>query len=352
MHRSPSQGGFSMIELMVVMGMMLTATVLVMSFMNDSIRISNTTKELTEAQQNLRTAQDFINRDLMIAGDGMESIKSPRLPQTFISSYLSRGPVPDAGNPALGVLGVLTSDDQVPAGTAVPGATPAVTVLPNSDRLTILQLDTTFNNGLPIPLVAGSVTGLGANVTLPVGTNMAQFMVGDIYFFNSSRGSAFGCVTGVNAGSRLLTFGTAGDPYGINQPVANGPINNVVNGGAQVSTMMRMLAIHYFIDANGLLRRRTFGVRGGVGYSDMVVAEHVSDLQLRYIVGASDANGNVIQPTKRLNTETLQGSVRQVEVTLTTETAHPVVKGNKQPISTTTATSIRNLQFNTSLKPD
>jgi hypothetical protein len=215
-----------------------------------------------------------------------------------------------------------------------------------------MQIDPTFNGGAAITLIAGSVTGNGSSVTVPAGPSMTQFKVGDIYFFTSSKGSAFGCVTGADAATRVLSFNTAGDLYGINQPVSTGPINVVVNGGTQVASMMRMFVINYFIDAGGLLRRRVFGVGGGVGFTDTVVAEHVANLQLRYFLGQSDSSGNVLQPVAQLTSETQQGVVRQVEVTVTTETVHSVVNGRKQQISMTGSTSVRNLQFNTHLQPN
>jgi len=59
MQRSPREAGFSLVELMIAMGVMVTLTAIVMTLMADSIKISTVTNELTEAQQNLRAAQDF-----------------------------------------------------------------------------------------------------------------------------------------------------------------------------------------------------------------------------------------------------------------------------------------------------
>jgi prepilin-type N-terminal cleavage/methylation domain-containing protein len=355
MHRSPSQGGFTLLELMVVMAIMLTIMVLVMRYMNDSIKISTVTNEMTEAQQNLRTAQDFIARDLLAAGDGMQDIKSPRLTKTFLNSYLTKAPVADT-DATLGVLGVITSDDQVPASTAVPVPSPSpsttLPVLAGTDRLTIMQMDPTFNGGATIPLAAGKITGNGLTVTLPSGTDMSQFNSGDIYFFTSANGSAFGTVTAVNAATGVLSF-AAGDTYTLNQNVSTGPLNLVGGSGTKAASMMRMLVVNYFVDSNELLHRRVFGVGGKVGFTDTVIAENVANLQIRYLLHQTDANGNVLAPAfvTQLASESQQGQVRLVEVTVTTETAHTVVNGGKQQMSMTGATSVRNLQFNTHLQP-
>jgi type II secretory pathway pseudopilin PulG len=351
MHRSQSQGGFSLLELLVVMGIMMILTATIMMLMNSSLKASTVTNEMTDAQQNLRTAQEMISRDLMAAGDGMQDIKAPRLPKSFMDSYLSSSTVKDSSNALLGVMGVLTSDDQVPTKTNLPLTSPVVKVLSSTDRFSIMQMDPTFNKGATIGLGSGAITSYGKFVTLPAGTDMTQFKVGDIYFFSSSKGAAFACVTTVDASTRLLTFATAGATLAaINQPDTDGPMNAVIAGGS--STMLRMLVINYFVDENNLLRKRVFGVGGGLGYTDTVVAEHVTDMQLRYILGSSDTKGNVTQPTTTLATETDQGSVRQVEVTLTTESAHAVVNGKKQSITVMAGTSIRNMQFNQALKPN
>jgi prepilin-type N-terminal cleavage/methylation domain-containing protein len=353
MQRSHGQAGYTLWELMITMAIMLFVMAIAMRFMNESVNISHVTQELTEAQQNLRTTHEFIARDLMGAGDGMEDIRSPRLMRGFLTSYLTTAPVGDATYAALGVIGIISSDNQTPVGTSVriPFPLPGTTtpVLTATDRLTLMKIDTTFNNNVKsVALAAGTVTGNGQTAVLPAGTNMAQFAIGDILFFTSTTASAFGSITAVNAAARTLTF-AAGDRFGLNQVNVNGPINLVASG--RPSTLMRMQLIHYYIDTDNLLHRRVYGVGAGLGgYTDSVVAEHVTDLQFRYVLGQSDVNGNVAAPVAALATETQQGLVRQVEVTVTTETARNVVKGAKQKLSMTGTTAVRNMQFNNHLK--
>ena len=105
--------------------------------------------------------------------------------------------------------------------------------------------------------------------------------------------------------------------------------------------------------------RRVIGVRGA-GFRDSVVAEHVSNLQFRYLTNLPDANGNVIQPLRVLSTSTEQNAVREIETTINFETVgvvNAVSNANsstsvcgandngKQNICSTTHTTIRNLQF-------
>lgn len=354
MYRSDGQGGFTLWELLITMAIMLTITVIAMRFMTDSIKISQVTQELTETQQNLRTAHEFFARDLIGVADGMEDIRSPRLPKTFLNSYLTKAPVGDTTYSTLGVLGVITSDDQTPAGTAVPIPSPSpgtsIPVLASTDRLTLLRVDPTFNSSVgSIALPAGSVTANGQTVVLPLGTDMTKFNAGDIYFFSSATGSAFGSVTAVTAATRTLTFGAGTlDRFGLNQVAATGPISLVSLG--KPSTLMRMQIIHYYIDSGNLLRRRVYGVNAIGGFIDTVVAEHITDIQFRYLLGQSAANGNVTAPLTSLTTEADQGLVRQVEVTITAETTHKIVNGAKQKMTMTGTTAVRNMQFNNHLK--
>lgn len=353
MHRSRGQGGFTVAELVISMAVMVTVMALAMHFMNDSVSMNRVAQEMTEAQQNLRTAHEFIAADIMGAADGMEDIISPRVRNAFLGGHLTTAVVPDATYATLGVLGVVTSDNQAPTGTAVPVPSPlpatSIAVRPATDRLTIMRIDKSFNSGSwSIPLAAGAVAVNGQAVLIPGTVAMAQFNVGDIYFFTSTAGSTFASVTAVNAAARTLTF-AAGDRFGLNQVAATGPLNLVTNG--RPSSMMRMQIIHYYIDSDKLLRRRIYGAAGVVGgYTDSVVAEHVVNLQFRYVLGQSDANGNVAAPVSALTTEAQQGLVRQVEVTVTTETAHNVASGAKQQITMTGTTAVRNMQFNLHLK--
>lgn len=351
MHRSQSEAGFSLVELMVVMGIMITVTGIAMTLMADSIKISAVTNEMTEAQQNLRAAQDFIARDLVAVGDGMDVIQSPRTTKAFLSGYLTKAPATVTADDTLGVLGVVTSDDQIPSGTTVPSADLASTIAlkAGTDRLTIMKIDRDFNNGATISLASGKVTNNGQNVVIPTGPVMTDFKVGDIYFFTSGAGSAFGAVTAVNTATRVLNF-SSGDRYGLNQGTSTSPINLVAGGKA--SSMMRMLVTSYFVDSTGLLMRRVFGVSGGKGFTDTVVAEHVVNLQFRYLLDQEDSSGNVVAPVSTLADETQQGDVRQVEMTVTTETAHALVKGNKPQVSMTGSMSVRGMQFKEHLQPN
>jgi hypothetical protein len=111
---------------------------------------------------------------------------------------------------------------------------------------------------------------------------------------------------------------------------------------------MRM--IHYYVDADKHLMRREFGVQGA-GFRDSIIAEHVLNVQLSFALNITDSNGNVAQPTATLSTPEQRLAVRQVEVTVNVETPHTVSGGLRPLLTSTTSTSVRNMQFRQALQP-
>ncbi len=354
------QGGFTLIELMIVMAVMLIISASVFSMMGNSLKVTSSTYEVTEAQENQRIAQEYINRDLIVAGNGLNGISNIQLTKTFAQSYLTASPVISPTNAAVAIIGIITSDNNVPAGTAVLGTNPAVTVRSNpapdgpTDRLTILTADTSFT---PIDLPAGSITPSGANVSITSPELAgANFQIGQIYAITSSIGATFGAITnitGASGNSPNLIF-AASDPYNLNQPGNGGPINTISSAGTVATTLLRVQMIHYFVDSNGLLIRRVFGVPSATGFIDTVIAEHVYDMQFTYTLNLRDGNGLLVQPVTQLTSSNQQVNVRDVGVSIRTETVHPILNNNTTRYvlpAAATITSVRNMQFRQALQP-
>jgi prepilin-type N-terminal cleavage/methylation domain-containing protein len=351
-----NQDGFSLMEMMVAITVMLIVTGAIFAMVRDSLKVATTTYELVDAQENLRIAQEYINRDLMNAGDGLKSLSTLRLPQPFVGSYLTLNPITETGMPA-GVInfGILTSDNNVPANTTVLATSPALTVRSSpvlTDRQTILELDRDpADTHLPITLIPGKINAAGTTVTVPTLAILNKFTLGEIYFFSSTLGGTFGAVTAKDTAALTLSFtsGDPNDPYGLNATAA-GNIAAISSAGTISTTLQRMKIIHYYINSNGLLMRRVFGVKGA-GMSESIIAEHVVSVQFNYGLSLTDGSGNVLQPTPTLSTPDERINVRQVEVIVTTETPHALQDGVRQQLSTTTITSVRNMQFRRALQP-
>lgn len=343
--------GFSLLEVLVAVAVMIVVTGAIFALMRDSVKSSKATLEMSDGQQSSRTGQEFINRDLMNTGDGLDSISDIRVPQGFVTNYLTLNPITDASTPGIIKLGLITTDDNVPANTGVPGTAPLVTVRANpalTDRISILQMDRNF---VPITLAAGAINPVDGSVAVDP-ADIGQFAVGEIYFISSAAGSMFATVTdrvGVGTANPSLVF-AAGDTFGLNSVGVGGQLDVITSGASLPASLCRMKIIHYYVNSNGLLMRRVFGTRNA-GFVESVIAEHVVSLQFRYFMNMRDVNGNVVQPRGQLTTSQQQVETRQVEVTVTVETPHTLQNGQRQQITMTTSTSVRNMQFRRSQQP-
>jgi len=322
----------------------------IFALMRDSIKAGTASVEMNDGQQSSRTAQEYINRDLMNAGDGLNSINNIRVPQNFVTNFLARNPVADPATPGFINLALITSDNDVPANTFVAGAATVDTVRSTpvlTDRITILQTDQTF---VPITLNALDIVPATGVVTVSP-ADIGRFSPGEIYFLTSSAGSIFATVSGLQGvGTPTPALVFAGDALGLNSLGAGGQLDFVSGSATMPVSLSRMKMIHYYVNSNGLLMRRVFGVRNAP-FNESMIAEHVVSLQFRYFLNMRDANGNVLQPLDRLTTSQQQVETRQVETTLTVETAHKLQNGQRQQMTMTTSTSVRNMQFRQSLQP-
>lgn len=346
--KQKNQRGFSLIEMLIAIIVMLVVTSAVFSLMGNSMKVANATYEMTDVQETLRTAQEYVNRDLMNAGDGLKTVSIIRIPQAFVTSYLTRNPIVDADMPA-GIinLGILTSDNNVPVATAVLGSNPATTVRQDTDRQTIIEIDSEF-----IAITPSAVDPNGTWITLPAGTDMNLFQTGEIYYLSSSVGGAFGTITGVTAGTRTLSFAVGGaDVYGLNLAGANNNIKVISTDGTVATSLQRMKIIHYYVNADGMLMRRVFGVRNA-GFRESIIAEHVLNVQFNYSLDMTDAAGNVVQPTATLSTKAQRLGIRAVEVMVSVETPHALQNGLRTRLSMTTSTTVRNMQFRRAHQPN
>jgi prepilin-type N-terminal cleavage/methylation domain-containing protein len=360
--RLNNQTGFSLVEMLISITVMLTVTAAAVSLMRSSVSIASATYELTDAQENMRIAHEFISRDLVSAGDGLRSLTYIPVQTAFVLNYLSLNPVPDPAMPA-GVtnLGILTTDNDVPVDTIVQGLDPSVPTNPlvrvrstpvRTDRQTILVVDSSF---IPISLAANAIDAATGSVVTISDADRGRFTIGEIYFLTSSVGGTFGTITNITdtAGpNSTLTFGASTattDRFGLNVTGASGRIYTISGGGTLATTLQRMKIIHYYIDSTGRLMRRVFGVKG-VGFREGAIADHVTGVQFVYSLGP-DSDGNNVPPVDRLSTLAQQIAVRQVEVKVTVETTHGLQRGVRQELSSVASTSVRNMQFRQALQP-
>ncbi len=352
------QDGFSMMELLVSLVTMTVVVGASLALIGSSIKFAHSTYNMTDAEQGLRTAHEMINRDLVTAGDGMKGIGKITTPIAFVQNYLTRTPVLNGSDTTHGDVGLVTSDDNIPANIAVPQASSAVNFQTGSDRISMLVKETSFPD---VSVAAAKISQVGSNTNIVVlSGDINKFQVGEIYAI-VSQDATLGLVSAVNTTTFTVTL-TSGDAYSINQTGVTSPIYTVAQLdpttliSTQAVAIVRLQIIQYYVEASGLLHRRVFGIKGA-GFADSIVAEHVTNLQFRYMTNISDANGFVKQPI-RVITSAEQTAVREIETNISVETVRAVnatTNGNansgRQSISQTTATTVRNLQFRQALSP-
>lgn len=328
-----------MIEMIIVLVLTLVIMSAVFTLMQGTIKTANANYEMTSAGQNLRNAQEFINRDVLTVGDGVKSTPNIWLPTQFITTYLTnRGSaVIDPSGVGYTSVGAIISDNNLPANLNVPGANPATTFLERTDRLTLLSVDKSF---APIPLTYLEVNPTNGSIKIPA-ARVADFTAGEVYFLSNGVSAAFGSVTSVNNGTSTI-FWSTGDALNINRTGNAGAMFSV-QSPRYAMNLTRVNIIQYFVDAQGRLIRRAFGVKGAP-FIDSVIAEHLVELNFRYVLNPSGDGTIFVQPADVFDLDEA-ASVRMIEPRIRVKTAYPLQDGEYHHVEGATRLGVRNLQF-------
>jgi type II secretory pathway pseudopilin PulG len=345
-HNLHGQAGFSVLELTVVMTIMLAIFGSIFTLLRSSITTANANYELTDAQQGVRNSQDYLNRDILMTGDGLKSVGNTYVTTAFATNYLTGKAASVIDPTATGYVTVSSvySDNDVPAGVAATDRTPATTILANSDRLTMMTVDRSF---IQVDAL-WSDFNTGSIYIEPV--SVADFAVGEIYYLTNGSSATFVTVTSTDDTTGEVKFAN-GDIYNLNVTGWTGGLASISAWGSQPISALRVQLIHYFADAEGRLIRRVFGIKGG-GFADSVIAEHLTDLQFQYILNPT-STGNLIfeQPISSLDTPQQRAAVRMIDVKIIAETANPLQDGVRHKVENTAQIATRNLQFSESAVP-
>lgn len=269
---SRRSAGFSLIELMVALALLLMFVGMAFRLFDQLAGLNQAVVATAEVSDNLRAAVMMISRDLTTAGSGLplggiavsngaNSTALERPSWTYQTFPLNNG-VLSAIMPGSGLGPV--SDGKA------------------TDEVTILMVDPKS----PVyPLT--SLTPSGSQVTVDSSINLAtapgKVSVGDLMMISNANGNVLGMVTNVNANSQKIEF-AASDPLNINQPSAsNGNIAALQNAGSPKSypptVAYRISMVSYYISTAHaepeLMRQQN-------GSPAMEVADGIDQLQLTY----------------------------------------------------------------------
>ncbi len=357
-----SERGFTIVELMVSIAVMLIIMGAAVSVYQKAVEVSTVTNTQSDMQTELRGALNQLTRDLNQAGTGIpvggipipsaaSGGTDPKFACDASTCYISTG-----NTFTQGVLYKVTPANAVGAN-----------ILQASDAIIITYLDSILSP-LANPTActpncnwsSSTTTTLASNgstVTMPAGLSPAMndsangLNVGDVLMLQNSIGSAVGVVTTYSAGTRIISF-ASGDPLNINQPTATtGNIAALKAGGVYPAvTVSRVMMITYFIRpivTAGVVTdsqlMRQIGAR-----TPTVVADHIEDLQFTYDV--FDTNTSTLTaalPDAATGTPAVAkpNQIRKINVSMTVRSPRPNAQGKYDHFTLSTSIGPRNLSF-------
>ncbi len=335
-----SQSGFSLLELLIVTVVMLIIMGGTFTLLRGTIVTASNNYQITTAAQGLRNSQEFLTRDILVVGDGLKGLSGIRLPTLFVSKFLTIRSIADLDPTNLGFVSVgsIISDTNLPANLDVVGSLLATKMMARTDRTTMLSIDQSFPS---IDIPVGAINLNLGNINIPA-ARINNFKIGELYFITGSGTGVVGTVTAINPLTNQIIWG-GGDALGLNSLGLTGALGIGTNLGKSAASLKRLTLIQYFVDADGKLIRRAFGVQNAA-FVDSVIAEHVVDFRINYILNPAGNNKIFEQPKRDLAVDDAS-LVRMIQPLVSVETAYPLQDGQKDRVDGIILVGVRNLQF-------
>ena len=348
------QKGFTFIELMIAIAVMLVVLAAATSLYQKSVQVSTMVTQQSEMQTEVRAASNQLARDLNQAGTGIP---------------IGGIPIPSAASGGTNPLFACDSTKcYITAGNfftqgVLYKVTPANGVGPNvvqpSDAIIITYVDPGLNwNAYTtgVGAIDGSTITMPAGTTPPLNDPAVGLSVGDVLLLQNANGAAAGVVTNYDAASGVISFDNL-DPLNMNQSGATGgnikslEISPVpaANPYYPATTVSRIMMITYFIQqittpsGPDTQLMRQIGAR-----TPTPVADHSEDLQFTYDV--FDTNTSTLTaalPDAAIGSpaKPAPNQIRKVNITISVRSPRPNAQGVYDHLSLTTSIGPRNLSF-------
>jgi len=311
------QRGFTLIELMVAMSIVVTVVAIATDALMQAEHVTTMVTYEANTQENLRAGMHFMVRDLAQAGEGIPQ-GGISLPYTATSA-VNRPGTATTFPPAYITLPAITPGSQIgQLATSINPATNAVLTGINTDVINIIYADNVLVDpagnylySYPVvqaapsaPVCAGTISASGASVTLAPGcftmpgvTN--PITAGNLIMFHNANGTALEYVTSV-AGQTIGFAG--GDPAGLNQTgLANGTVANLATtpGVFPPTTITRVWMVTYYVNSTSatdpqLIRQVNYpGFPAGAPVNPpQAIADDIENLSFSYdITSSTDPGG-------------------------------------------------------------
>lgn len=293
--RAASPRGFSLIELVVSMGILTLVVGGALVGMANIVRSNDTVLQMGAMNNAMRTGMDLIVRDMLQVGAGLPASHTITIPNGTGATQVKL-----PGPPGTAFL-TATGDSTIPAVIPRPGAGPTINGIP-TDVVTVLMADNTFLN-VALSAVTATTVDIAAGPNIATGPDRVS--EGQLMMITKGSRTTLVQVTNVNTGARRLTFAN-NDSLNLNQSGAAQGNLTALNAAAPANSapntnITRIRMITYYLDATTaprhprLVRRINNGdpttFNNGLGTA---VAMDVDNLQFSYDISNGTNNpGNV-----------------------------------------------------------
>lgn len=292
------QAGFTLIEMMLTMGLTLIIMASTMGAMNNAIRASETATLVTNMNASLRTAIDIMVRDMLQVGQGLPSGRIIDIPQGGAGTAVK---IPGAP----GTTRTLPlADTQISAIIPGPGLGPTINGVA-TDVITVLEADGAFLStisGYNVNLTFLDATKMTVDPAVDISNGGADDLhVGDLIMLSKATSTSLVQITSLDGVQ--TAFFAVNDSLNLNQTAAatgtltthvNTVVTDTAANAAPVtnfypSTATRIRLISYYLDTTTdpkrprLVRRVNNGSATTYDNSSgTAVAFDVENLQITY----------------------------------------------------------------------
>jgi type II secretory pathway pseudopilin PulG len=338
-----NKSGFTLVELMIGMGITMVALAAAVLLFRDSTRANTNVTQASDMSDNIRAGLNLIVQDLIQTGTGIPT-GGINIPNTANAAGCNTGGKvnrPPAvlnltfNGPNSANVGCNTMLPAIEPGNALgPTVTsPDGTSGPQTDIITVMYADNTLAmdakqiNGASCP--GGSITATGSAITfdpacVTIGAAGIPVNPGDLLMIYNNNGSALQTVTSV--AGQVLNFagGAGGDPFNLNGRTASetaGTIKQLQNppftGTYPPTNCTRIWMITYFLDTTTDPKHPRL-MRGINFNTPQPVAETFENLQFAYNFddGVTNPVNQFVVPAVPVPTGDNENQIRSVNIYL------------------------------------
>jgi prepilin-type N-terminal cleavage/methylation domain-containing protein len=366
MRKMKRQAGFSMLELLVSMAILVTIVGVTLKALVDAQNASQAVGLLGDMTQNLRASLTFMSRDLTQTGEGVSQggIPYPQggtakkinwpSPPGKAYTYPLAAPMPQSTN----LTPIVPADS---LGLTVNGAVTDMVSLMFVDN-SLIDTNNHWLSEYPIyssanPVCNGVVASTGLSVTFDANciniTGNDGIKAGDLILFTTSSGTAIQTVTSVTG--QVVAF-AASDAFNFNGQLATattGTLKQLQNGSASAGgpyppiTASRVKIVSYWIDnvtnvkVPTLIRQVNFN-------SPYAVGQGIEDLQISYGIAQPSSSYGTAGPgnAKYPISPDTPSQIRTVNLFVAARTENPYsVNGQYFRDNMVSTVCIRSLSF-------